>query len=71
MAHLALVTTNNGGFLIELVLKQPTGRLPRYCNHLYYPVVFFHTLVMISDGCCDWNPAKHMTHVTKKFVTSI
>ena len=28
-----------------------------------------YTLAMISDGCCDWNTAKHMTHVTKRFVT--
>ena len=29
MARTALVIANNGGFLIELVLKQLTGRLPR------------------------------------------
>ena len=53
-------------FLIELVLKQLTGRLPRQC--------FLHTLVMISDSYCDRNPAKHMMHVTKKchgYLTSL
>ena len=31
---------------------------------------FLYTLAMISNSCCDWNPAEHahMTHVTKKLV---
>ena len=54
MARVALVTASNGGFLIELVLKNSlVGFLDEY-NHLYYSAMLFYTLAMISDGCCDW-----------------
>ena len=30
---------------------------------------FLRTLAMISDGCNDWNPAKHVAHVTNSLDT--
>ena len=70
MAHAALVTANNGSFLIKLVLNNSlVGFLDEY-DHLYHSEIL-HILVMISDGCYDWNPAKHMAHVTNNFVTGV
>ena len=64
MACTAPVTANNGGFLIELVLNNSLVDFLDEYKQLYYPAMFSSHSSDDFDGFCDWNPSKHMTHVT-------